>query len=171
MTDSDLSLSFEAQENLNFAQSKLEGYKGFSSPEDRKASDEALCGYLADLLSDYQLLVASLAAHLTVAGDKALKARAVQAAQRLDATHGKVDSPPYGFSLFFTANFVPQEIQEKVLLCDCDILTAAAQIEQVIEPTLAPESPFADVLNKVDETVALIEEQVEERLSTIMSYN
>jgi len=148
----------------------LPDYRGFAHLEDRRSSDDLMRAHVVRLLGDFQMHLLSLMIHLAARNLNTLKSQAGRIEQRVEMLSDKVQSAPYAFSPFFTADKVPEEIQEKMIQDDQAILAAVSEIERTLEPTLDNGTDVEALLDKASDITDALDNQVEARLNDIMMF-
>ncbi|MBN1868156.1 hypothetical protein JW916_12800 [Candidatus Sumerlaeota bacterium] len=158
------------REWVNEIRDQLKDYPGHGTPEARRLCDESLRAFLVHVSNDFLYHVGTLETYLARSGREELRQRAQQAEQRIDSFLDKLQSTPYAYSLFLTAERVPESVLERIVAEDRAIILSSRTVQETLQQTLSPQSDLEDVIDWVLEAIDELDDRIEARASIIIEF-
>ncbi|MFW6256279.1 MAG: hypothetical protein ACOC54_05610, partial [Candidatus Sumerlaeota bacterium] len=100
----------------------------------------------------------------------ALHNKAGQVSHRIEMLADKVQSAPYAYSAFFTADYVPDDIQEGIIHADFETIQTANEIEKILQQTLKYQDAFDTIVERIDHLTDSLDKNLENRITAIMVF-
>ncbi|NQU42614.1 hypothetical protein HQ520_04970 [bacterium] len=163
-------LSADTLARLSRIRHVLSEYEGFSTPEDRRESDEMLRRRLVSLFMELRRLLETVSTYASKHGHEPVRFRAGRLADSAEDLADRVRLAPYAFSLCFTGDILPVEFQEILITHDARLVEIDSRFRDLMDCTLCENSDLDAVLATVQQFETDLDEELERRLAVIMEY-